>query len=428
MTKSFLLSATALAVVSTFVALEAHAGDLRPVVQPVSQGFTEASHQAAVNTVTLVQAGTPGGMTSAAQGPVDQSDLPPPQQAVVACPPLDKKDATWQQVPQDIRDQARPGQCFARMLIAPQFENYMDHVMVQQARTETHTTPEVTQLVVKDVMVAPEHVVQRQVAEVSHMEMVTEVVSPATTREEMIPARYETQVQHVLVAPEHSQWVAQAGIPTGAALVTPDDHQPVRYRADGMLDWPGKDAQPIRTSDDTAEYLQRGSGQTVYCLKVIPAVYQDRQVRVEVEPAHARTIDVPAVTRSVRRAVVDVPAHVESVTIPAVYEKRKVREVVTEAMTSTVQIPAVYQDVQKSRMVHEAQPVWREVLCDKNASPDVITAIQHALVEHGYNPGAIDGQLGSQTVSAMQKFEADRGLPQGQVSVEAVQALGVQLH
>ncbi|MEI9905960.1 MAG: hypothetical protein WDN06_20170 [Asticcacaulis sp.] len=83
MTKSFLLSATALAVVSTFVALEAHAGDLRPVVQPVSQGFTEASHQAAVNTVTLVQAGTPGGMTSAAQGPVDQSDLPPPQQAVV---------------------------------------------------------------------------------------------------------------------------------------------------------------------------------------------------------------------------------------------------------------------------------------------------------------------------------------------------------
>lgn len=425
MTKSFLLSATALVAV---MASGAYAHDLRPVVQAPSQAFNDAAHQAAVQTVTVVQTGTPGGMMTAPSGHVDQADLPPAADAVVACPPLDKTDRTWQQVPQDIRDQARPGQCFARMLIAPQFENYMDHVMVQEARTETHTTPEVAQLVVKDVMVAPERVVQKQVAEVSHMEMVTEVVSPATTREETIPARYEMQVQHVLVAPEHSEWVAQAGIPTGAAMVTPGDHIPVRYRADGKLMWPGKEGQVMPVSDETADYLQRGSGQTVYCLKVIPAVYQDRQVRVEVEPAHKRTIEVPAVTRQVRRAVVDVPAHVESVTLPAVYEKRKVREVVQPAHTETVQIPAVYQDVQKSRMIHDAQPVWREVLCDKNASPEVVTAIQHALAEHGYNPGPIDGHLGTQTVSAMQKFEADRGLPQGQVSVEAVTALGVQLH
>ncbi len=383
---------------------QACAHDLKPVVQPASQ--------------------TGPATVAAPAGHVDEADLP---DATVACPDGDKTSVVWQQVPQDVRDHARPGQCFARMLIAPAFETYMDHVMVQEARTETHTTPEVARMVDKSVMVAPERVVQKNVAAVTHWEMVTEVVTPATTRQEVIPARYEMQVQHVLVSPEHREWVAQAGIPTGAALITPDDHVPVRYRADGMLTWPGKDGQAVPVSHETAQYLQRGSAQTVYCLKVIPAVYQDRQVRVMVAPEQTRTVDVPPVTRQVRREVTDVPAHIESTTIPAVYQTQKVREVVTPAHTETVQIPAVFQDVPKSRMTREAQAVWREVLCDKNASPEVITSIQHALIEHGYNPGAVDGRLGPQTVAAMQKFEADRGLPQGQVSVEAVEALGVHL-
>ena len=448
MTKPFLLSATALAAVLVLgIAGQASAHDLKPVkpvVGPVSQSFTADSRQVAQQTVTVVQTGSPGIMSSAPSGHVGEADLPdindaavPPQDAaVVACPhgdTSDKTDMAWKQVPQDLRDQARPGQCYARMLIAPQVETYMDHVMVQEARTETRTTPEVAQWVVRDVVVAPEHVEHHPVAEVSHVEMATEVVTPASTRTEVIPARYDMQTQHVMVAPEHQEWVRSRGIATGAALVTPDDHEAVRYRADGMLTWPGKDgpgkqAQAIPVSQDTADYLQRGSAQDVWCLKVVPAAYEDRQVRVMVAPEQSRTIDVPAVTRQVRRVVVDTPAHVEDVTVPAVTEKRKVREVVTPAHTDTVQIPAVFQDTQKTRVVHDAQPVWREVLCDKNASPQVITAIQHALAEHGYNPGPVDGHLGSQTVSAMQKFEADRGMAQGQVSVEAVQALGVQLN
>ncbi len=436
MTKPFLLSATALAaVLAVGLAGQACARDLKPVVKPVSQSFTDQSKVVAQQTVVVMQTGSPGVMTPAPSGHVGEADLPdistdapPPPAADVDCPPGDKNDAAWKQVPQDLRDQARPGQCYARMLVAPQVETYMDHVMVQEARTETHTTPEVSQWVMRDVVVAPEHVEHRDVAEVSHVEMATEVVTPETTRTEVIPARYEMQTQHVMVAPEHQEWVRSRGIATGAALVTPDDHEAVRYRADGMLTWPGKDAPAIPVSQETADYLQRGSAQDVWCLKVVPAAYEDHQVRVMVAPEQTHSIDVPAVTRSVRRVVVDTPAHVEDVTVPAVTEKRKVREVVTPAHTDTVEIPAVYQDVRKSRVVRDAEPVWREVLCDKNASPEVVTAIQHALVEHGYNPGPIDGHLGSQTVAAMQKFEADRNLAQGQVSVEAVQALGVQLN
>src|SRR6185369_16926663 len=111
------------------------------------------------------------------------------------------------QVPEDLRKVARPGECYARLLLAPKFESFTDHVMVADAHTETRTVPEVVQMVDKDVMVAPEHVVHKTVAEVSHTEMQTVVVSPATYREETIPAQYETRVEHVMVAPEHQEWV-----------------------------------------------------------------------------------------------------------------------------------------------------------------------------------------------------------------------------
>jgi len=58
---------------------------------------------------------------------------------------------------------------------------------------------------------------------------------------------------------------------------------------------------------------------------------------------------------------------------------------------------------------------------------DTLVAIQKALAAKGYDPGAIDGHIGSKTVSAMQKFEADNNLPQGQISIEAVKLLGVNL-
>lgn len=396
----------------------------KPVVQPMSSTFTTESHQTAQRTVEVVATGTTD--TYHGNGHVTESDLPDVgTTAVIACPQDGQDDAAWKQVPQDVRQNARPGECYARLLMAPKFENFTDHVMVADAHTESHTVPEVAQMVDKDVMVAPEHVVHKTVAAVSHMEMQTVVVTPATYREETIPAQYETRVEHVMVAPEHQEWVASAGIPTGAALVTPVDHQPVRYRADGSLTWPGKNPVVIPASDETADYLQQGSAQTVYCLKIIPAQYEDRRTQVQVSPASVRRIDVPAVVRQERRVVVDVPEHVEDVVIPAVYQKQKVREIVTPGHTEVVNVPAVFQDVAKSRMVNDPQPVWRQVLCSRNASPAKIAEIQRALAQRGYNPGPDDGRLGSQTVSAMQKFQADKGLAQGQISVEAVEALGL---
>ncbi|MGA9659717.1 MAG: peptidoglycan-binding domain-containing protein [Asticcacaulis sp.] len=344
----------------------------------------------------------------------------------IACPDGPVGSPAWQQVPEDLRRHAIAGQCFSRLLKAPKIESYKDRVLVRAEKTETRVIPEVTEMVEDRVMVRPEGVKRVVVPAVAHTEVSTEIVRPASFREETIPARYETRKEQVMVSEPHQEWVRSKGVPLSAPLVTPDHYEHVRYRDDGTLNWPGKDGR-VRVSDETGSYVQNAEGEWIWCLNAVDGVYEDRVTQVEVAPASVRRIEIPAETRQVSHMVIDVPEHVREEVVPAVYEKRRVKRVVQEARTETYTVPAVYDDVMRTRVVGEAEPVWREVICGKNTSPQKIAEVQRALAARGYNPGKIDGQLGQQTVAAMQKFQADNGLPQGQPSVEAVRLLGVPL-
>jgi len=54
-----------------------------------------------------------------------------------------------------------------------------------------------------------------------------------------------------------------------------------------------------------------------------------------------------------------------------------------------------------------------------------ITDIQRALKSKGYDPGAIDGILGTLTKAALVKFQKDNGLPQGRLDIDTLAKLGV---
>jgi peptidoglycan hydrolase-like protein with peptidoglycan-binding domain len=401
----------------------------KPVVRQVSKTFDEQSRQAAARTVGVVQTGTTDAQYTSQGHDVDQvvaQTAALSSEPVIACPKGPVGSPEWQQLPEDLRRNAIPGQCFSRLLTSPKVETYRERVVVKPERTETRAVAEVIELVEEKVLVKPERVERRVVPAVVHKEMVTEIVRPASFREERIPARYETRVEHIMVKDARREWVRREGVPTEAPLLTPVEHAPVRYRQDGTLQWPGK-SQPLPVSRETSDYIEHNDGQDVWCLKMVPGVYEDRQSRVEIEPERVRRVEVPAETRRVRREVIDTPERVEEVVIPAVYETRKVRRVAQPARTEAYTVPAVYDDVTQQRVTGQPEPVWREVICGKNTSTAKIMEVQRALAARGYQPGPIDGQLGKQTVSAMQKFQADNGLPQGQPSVEAVKLLGVPL-
>jgi hypothetical protein len=401
----------------------------KPVAKPeVSESFKAASKVAAERTVQVLQKGTSDAPPQAPDTrlpPVDAHDPSEEAAGVIACKDKGDKDPAMQSLPADIRANAKPGECYARLLSPPQMEAYTDHVMVAPEHTEKRVVPAVVQETEKDVVVRPERVERRVIPAVTEMRTETVTVREASVREEVVPAVYETQTVHELVEPAHQEWVKSAGEALDAPMVTPVDHAPVRYRDDGYLTWPGKTRDPVATTDQARDYLKDGNPPAVWCLKDFPAVYRDVRKRVMVQPESVRRVEIPAVTREVTRPVVVEPERVEEHVIPAVVEKRRVKEIVTPEHTETYTVPAVYKDVEKTRVTQPADAVWRRVLCRRNASPALITHIQQALAAKGYNPGAIDGHLGTQTVQAMQKFQADNNLPQGQISLESVKALGI---
>jgi len=435
---SFLKTGVALVVLMS-VSAPAFAFELKPY-QPTSYSFSQTSAVMATKTTQVIQTGTselyaaPAGNVQMAAltdvGPDGGPDVGPESGSspdVVCCPKSGAASDGYMALPEEIRRTASPGQCFAKLLVAPKVETYMDRVMIQAERTETRTLPAVTQVVEKQVVVAPERIEYRTIPAVTRMVEENDMVTPESYREEVIPAKYETRRDHVMVKPEQQIWVVSQGIKTGAALVTPIEHEPVPYRADGTLTWPGKTPVSVAVSQDTVDYLQDGSAQPVYCLKLIPAEYQDVEKRVEVAPEQTRRIVIPATYKKVKRVVVDSPEQTQEVVIPAKYETRKVTEVVTPERTETYTLPAVFEDRKMSRVTESAQPVWREVLCERNATPETVSRIQKALIARGYDVGSVDGRLGTKTVRAMQAFEADNGLPQGQMSLEAVHLLGIDI-
>ncbi len=138
-------------------------------------------------------------------------------------------------------------------------------------------------------------------------------------------------------------------------------------------------------------------------------------------------VEVPATYRTVRKRVLKSKATVKEVEIPAEYRTVKVRKLVQDAEALREEIPAEYQTVSKRRLVKQPEMRWEQVLCETNASPSMVRRVQTGLKAKGYNPGKIDGVLGSDTLKAVNKFQRKNGLATGGLTLDSIKALGVKM-
>ncbi|HSG10698.1 MAG TPA: peptidoglycan-binding domain-containing protein [Gammaproteobacteria bacterium] len=89
-------------------------------------------------------------------------------------------------------------------------------------------------------------------------------------------------------------------------------------------------------------------------------------------------------------------------------------------------IPAVYKTVQLNELEKDGCMEWRSILCQTGMTGTRFSQIQQALETAGYNPGPIDASIGAQTMSAVNTFQRDKGLPvDNSLNVRTLQALGV---
>jgi hypothetical protein len=187
-----------------------------------------------------------------------------------------------------------------------------------------------------------------------------------------------------------------------------------------------------RSSELTeAERAQQGvaaSAGDILCLVEMPAEYTTVTSQVLATPATTREIEVPAEYATVRKTVLKTPATTREIEVPAEYRTVMVRKMVAPERQTVIEIPAEYDTVGRRVVKSAATTEWREVLCDNNATPATLTALQQSLRRAGFDPGRDDGKVDPKVMAAVRAFQEAKGLPvdgDRYINMATVKALGV---
>jgi len=282
---------------------------------------------------------------------------------------------------------ALPGHCYARVLTPAVYGTGTETVLARAASERIDVTPE-------------------QYA----FEEKTVLVQEVSTKLEIVPAVYKTVTEKVMIEPEKKtlrEIPAEFETVTEKILVKP-----------AYTTWK-KGRGPV-------ERLNSSTGE-IMCLVEVPAEYNT--VKKRIVKTAARTVEeiTPAKYKTVTRKVVATPAKTREVTIPAKYDTVKVRKLVSAASTKVVKIPAEYKTVDTRKLVKDSELEWREILCETNTTPGLISRLQTALNSAGYKAGDADGILGNQTVAAVKKYQVDNNMASGHLTLKVLDKLNVPL-
>lgn len=196
---------------------------------------------------------------------------------------------------------------------------------------------------------------------------VRQLVSPATTRVQVVPARYGYQTRTVLAVPERRETItspAQYRTVHERVLVRPESTSvqtiPAQYRTEHASQL----VSPARTEWQEKHVPGRGP---IMCRVEIPAQYTSVSRQVLVSPASSRTIVHPAQYQTVARQVLVSPAQSRMIVHPAQYREVRERIVVQAQTTRHYQVPAQYRNVRRQQQIAPAHSVWRRA---RGISPD----------------------------------------------------------
>lgn len=313
--------------------------------------------------------------------------------------------AVYAQAPKtDLPPNPKLGECYARVVVPPQYDTATEQVVTRAASKRIDVIPARYETVDETVVVR-EASKRLEILPATYKTVTEEiVVRPAGKRLVSIPATYENVTERVLVREAYTTWKR------GSVWLS--------------------QAKQVRTGVGSA--VAKGSSTTkgldddVLCLVEVPAEYKTVTRRVEKTPPSTQEVAIPEVRNTVTRQVVDQAATTREVDVPALTRVVKVNKLVEPAKEVAIEIPAQYGTVTKTKLVSEAKVEWRSILCETNATSAKIMEIQRALSTAGYNPGKIDGVIRGDTMRAVNAYQQAKGLPvDPYLNIETVKSLGV---
>jgi hypothetical protein len=289
---------------------------------------------------------------------------------------------------------ARPGECYVRAVVPAKYETATEQVLRKAASTRIEVVPAQFQDVEEQVLVRPATTRLEAVPPVFEEMEEQVLVRAATTRLEPVPAAYRTVTEQVLVRPAYTVWKRSSEL----------------------------------TSEERAKQGVDPNAGDILCLVEVPAEYRTVTSEVLVTPATTREVQIPAEYTTVRKTVLKTPATTREIQVPAEYRTVTVRRMVAPEQKTVIEIPAEYGTVSRQVLVAAATTEWREVLCDNNATPAALVAMQQSLRSEGFDPGRVDGKIDAKVMGAVRSFQQARGLPvdgDRYINMATVKALGV---
>lgn len=328
-------------------------------------------------------------------------------------------------------DSARPGMCFHEHYIPQIFETVTQQVLSSEESASISIVPATYRTVQKTIL-----------------------VSEASSKIIEVPATFKAESSKILVKPAYTIWKKGTGpiqrIDSATGEIMCLVEVPAEYKT--VTKQVIATAATVKTIKIPAKYktvnvreLITAASQTA---TTIPATYKTvskqqivsdatvtwHEVHNKHHPRVTRTgqkvclTKTPALFKTVTRKVVITPATTREEIIPAQSKTIKVRKLETAATEKRIAIPATYKSVSRKELVSEGFMQWRSILCETNTTPYRISQIQSALSDKGFNPGAIDGVVGMETMQAVNAFQQENKLPVDKyLNVETIKALGVSV-
>lgn len=334
-----------------------------------------------------------------------------------------------------------PGKCYAKCLIADQYETVTEQVLVKDATYRTETIPATYETLTETYEIKPA-TIRKQVVPASYKTITEEYeIEPATVRREVVPAVYETleektevprgtkvvctdmiyktESERIEVAPATTKWVRRKA-DRNCLSADPND-----CMVWCLTEVPAKsEVVSRRIPNCPAGYTTNGDK----CCKeqMLPPEYVTTTKKVLKTPESVREIPIPAKMGTRTRKVIDEPGGIREIEVPAEYGTRTRKVMKNSGSVKQIEIPAEYKTVTKKVLVREGGfTEWREVICGNKITAATVRSVQDALRSRGYDPGPTDNVMGKQTKAALVKFQKDNGLPIGSLDLETLRDLGL---
>lgn len=277
------------------------------------------------------------------------------------------------------------------------------------------------------------------------------VIEEASTKVMKVPAVYESLTEKVMISPATTVWKKGRGPKqridntTGEIMCLVE--VPAKYKT--ISKRVIKTPPSTKTIEIPAKYATQRIRKLVEpareVRKSIPATFQEITKRAKVSdetvswylkgsvPGEAGKPtgnklclnEVPAQHKTITKRVLKSPAATKRIEIPAKYKTVKVRKLDQPASEKRIPIPARTDTISKRVKVQDERLEWRSVLCETNTTLGLIKRVQEALKAKGLNPGPLDGNLGGQTLSAINEYQRKNSMARGGLTMSTLKSLGV---